>query len=464
MIEAASQGTVLDLRYQSFGGDGTEVGFAIVQEADGSRSCWFNSPAAGSVRVKEAIGDASGSVVDFGLGPQYVLTGGGTTSIYQSDGSGCSGYAVDLPGNFDVNAMTLNTGSQIAYLTVEDGTLYEYAAEPVSREQVEGLTGGTEILELINMTIGDTSGAAFWNRANGMIQVAMPDGRYINLWKVGSGVSLTAGTLITSGQPEIYDGTVSSQYTVLPAKTPSPLPAPLKEILTISENSPAAYDINGDGTDETVSWTREANADGMWNLVLSVNGAECYRTSATADNYTVELCDIDSSSPGYNLVIYGTGGVTGNFLEIGEGIFSQTLSLTAGSGVLQGMGSFQGIGLSAGHILSDVNGDGTFKIALANPVPGLSSGTYYVSVPFTAGGELSGQTEYDIVDLTGAGSAALAREVNACSSPSLSTQGTVLGAGETVVPRKLVYSEGTFFVYTEVPQPLYLPVDGNPLY
>ena len=462
MIEAASGGAVVDLQYQAFGDSGIEVGFAIVQNADGSRSLWFNSPA-GSTQMRGGIGDASGSIVNIGLGQQYLLTGGGTTTLYQSDGNTCSEYVSDLPGNLNPDLLTLNNGSQTGYLTVENGALCEYTAEQVSREQVEKLSGGKDIMDLLTATVGDLSSASFWNRANGMIQVGLADGRYVNLYRVGGGLSLTSGSQITSGTPEIAAGTVAGAMTSLPAITPQPLPTPLTDVQGISENTPAVYDIDGDGADDTIVWSREANADGTMTLVLNINGAECYRTSMTAANYTVELCDLDSSSAGYNLVIYGTGGPNGDFVEIGTGAFNKTMSLTIGSTVLQGLGTFQGIGLNGGHIVSDVSGDGTFTLALASPVAGVSSSTYYVSVPFTAYGEKTDVTEYDIPDLTGAGTMTLVRDVDACTSPSMGTQVDPMPAGTGIAPKKLIYAEGMFFVYVE-PQAAYLPVNGDPMY
>ena len=463
MIQNESGGTVADLKYQDFG-SGVPAGFAIVQNADGSRSLWFNG-VGGNQNLGAIAADAAGTVVDVGLGPQYVLTGGNTTSIYNTDGTNYSVFASALPGILNTGSMTLNTGSQVAYLTVADGTLYEFAAQQVTRDQVAALSGGKDILELIDTTIADSNAATFWNRANGMIQIALADGRYINLYRVGSGVSLTAGTMITYGNVEIAAGTVSGQVTALPAKTPQALPTPLTDVITIAEGTPVTYDLTGDGMDDTISWSREGAADGLYTLVISVNGAECYRTTTTAGNYTVELCDIDDSTSGYNLVILGTGTATGDYLEIGSGAFSKAFTLTVGSSsVLQGKGTFQGVSLTAGHILSEVEGDGTFEITLKNPIAGLSSVDHYVSVPFTIYGEDTYATEYDFVDVTGAGSYALTRDVNACTSASMSTQGTPLAAGTSIVPRKLVYAEGTLFVYTEVPSALYLPVDGTPLY
>lgn len=465
-IQNASSGTVVDFQYTVMGGDGTPVGFAVVQGADGSYSCWFNSADSGSVQLKAfdaSVSAVTGRVVDLGAGLQYILTGGGTTSIYESDGHSYSVFA-DLNGELNTNDMTLTGSSGVAYLTVQDGAYYEYAASQVTREQVAALSGGKEILDLIDMTVGDTSSAVFWYRANDMIQIALPDGRYINLWKIGNGLSLTAGTQITSGNVEIGNGSVSGTYTGLESIAPGTLPVPLTSMITIAEGAAASYDINGDGTEESISWTKEQNSDGLYSLVLSADGIECYRTSTTAASYTVELCDIDSSTPGYNLVIYATGGVSGNVLEIGDGAFSKTISLQTGWGILQGQGSFSEVGMSAGHLLTDVDGSGSFKIIAANPIAGLSNSNYYVAVPFTAYAEDTSQTEYDIVDMTGAGSAALARDVTVYSSPSLGAESQTWTAGTAIVPRKLVYSEGSFFLYTEVPSAGYIQVDGNAIY
>ena len=175
----------------------------------------------------------------------------------------------------------------------------------------------------------------------------------------------------------------------------------------------------------------------------------------------MEVCDLDSSNPGYNLVIYATGSMQGAYLEIHNSDYSTMASIASGSSLMNGYGSFSELSPSNGHLIKKVSGNGSFEINAANPMQGVSNSTYLVSVPYTMWGseQVPSSLEYDIIDITGSG-AVLARDSGLYSAASWGAYADNLPAGTAIVPRKLVISqEGGVFVYIEAPVSGYLPVD-----
>ena len=391
-----------------------------------------------------------------------IATGSGTTSIYESDGHNINAIVTNMEGELNLDSMTVNGSYFTAYVTPDDSTFSEYAAVTVDKSQVAALSGGSEILALLDQTVGDTNTAAFWHRANGMIQAAYPDGRYVNLYLVGTALSLVPGYQQTSGNPDVVNGQVASGYTVFPQITPSPLPKALSSVETVYEGAPVSYDVNGDGTPEAVTWGREQTPDGLFNAVIYSDGSEVYRTSVPAQNFTVEVCDIDSSSPGYNLIIYATGAAAGSYLQVMNGSSSPAMMISTGvNNILNGWGNFSELSPSGGHIVKNVNGYGTYEINAANPVAGVSGSTYIISLPLTLWGEqVPASMEYDIVK-TG-NPTFLARDAVVYSAASWGTPTeNVLPAGTEVIADKLAISveEGSTFIYISAPVAGYLAVD-----
>ncbi len=454
-IASAAQGSVVFFDYGDFGtGDGNEVGFAIVQTASGY-ACWYND-VSGSRVIKTfdpSVTSVSSSRIDLAGGSYYVLNGGGTTTIFAKD---ASVYA-ELPGTLDMGSMTLNTGSGTAYLSISEGVLCEYEAYEVSKDQVEGLTGGKKILKDIAAANGlaDLSGARFWNRANGMIQIDLNNGTHVDLWK-------SNGTI--SGDITAAAGAVSGKYTSLQSITPGALPNPLTSAVALQADVPGSYDINGDGIEDQITWTRFSEDGGVTNyVVLNVNGTQVYKSSQDITNAVVEVCDLNNSTLGYHIVVLGTGSA-GNFLNILDANFGVKFTLNSMSSVLQGRGTFADVA-DSGHIVfdADLEADGVFKMNLESPIAGVSANPYYVTVLFDSNtwSEKSGQMEYDIVDQTGSSVATL-KDTTQYVSASTADASVVLPAGSPITPKKLVIgTDGNLFIYTETPSAGYILVDPN---
>ncbi len=464
---------VTQMIYQSLSEGTPEVAFGLVKTADGQQTLYFNSESnpAQAIVTYPADADVSISTADMGLGTNVVVSDGTTTNIFTSDGSG---YGTPLfgplTGVLDPSTMQLIDGDAgtTGYLTVKDGQYQEYAAAQITKDDVAALSGASDILSQLQAAGYDIDSAAYWHRANDMIQIDFGNGTYVNLSLNPDDASVTWDGSTQSGHvtraaaegsvTEIEPGDLPQpETTQTPENQASVSSFPVTEFPQGSSNA-LFEDFNGDGAQEALGWDVKQQADGYSTAVIyDTNGTEVYTTPVEGASFSMAIADIDASAPGLNIVIYAQGGPSGNALLVLNADYSTVLSLTAGTPVLQNTGTFSGISTSSG-LIQNANGDGSFTVVLTNPIAGVSSASSWgVPVTFTGGTEVTA-SEYPLADLSGAGTFAAVRDLTAGSTAGAAD--VPIAAGTGITPSGITVS-GSAWLHLSAPADCYVPIDGS---
>lgn len=473
--------SVTSMVYQSLTAGTPEVAFAVVQttQADGTAGpqvLYFSSESIPAVEIDTFDADAAVSitVADLGLGTSVIVSDGTTTDIYTSNGTDFSAVLNgSLSGTLDTGTMTLtdSTAGTTGYLTVKDGHYAEYAAETITEEQTASLTNGADIINQLQTAGYDTAGATYWHRSNDLIQIAFPTGNtYVNLTLDPDSNSVTWDGQVLTGQVTraVAEGIVAEEI------EPEDLPEPetttqASETQTSVSSFPVTdfpqgsasaltYDYNGDGTATALGWDIIQHSDGYNTAAFyDGSGTKVYETTAEGTSFTVAIADIDTSAAGLNLIIYAQDGPSGNTFMVMDGSFNEILSLTPGASVLQGLGTFQAVSAADG-LIQNASGDGSFQVVLLNPIAGITSGySYGVKVTFV-GGQEQAATDYEFVDISGAGSYAAARDLTGGSSVGASD--VTIPAGTGITPSGITIN-GAAYLHISAPADCYIPADAS---